>query len=76
MFVLLKDGYDNEFFFTCNEIKQGDVLRSLLLNSALGYAFDEWKEKLTNEDVLIDWQTKRLTNTRYADDIMSYGKCL
>ena len=42
---------------------------------SLGIAFEQWKMKLQTEGLYIG-QQKRLTNTRYADDILLYAKSL
>ena len=35
-----------------------------------------WKRRLRSEGILIHESMERLTNTRYADDILLYGKSL
>jgi len=57
-------------------IRQGDVLSPLLFNAALESAFRSWKTKLRNEDILLSPQHERLTNIRYADDIMLFSHSL
>ena len=39
-------------------------------------AFDAWKEKLQMQGMMIEDFVCRLTNTRYADDILLYAKNL
>jgi retron-type reverse transcriptase len=57
-------------------VKQGDVLSSLLFNAALESVFARWKERLTTQGWSVDGCSERLTNTRYADDILLYAKNL
>ena len=57
-------------------VRQGDVLSSLLFNAALETVFRNWKRRLTDQGWLISPEHERLTNTRYADDILIYGKSL
>ena len=57
-------------------VKQGDVLSPLLFNAALEAAFRNWKQKLTTHGLLLAAEAERLTNTRYADDCMIFGKSL
>ena len=57
-------------------VRQGDVLSSLLFNAALEAVFRNWKRRLVEHGWLISPDHERLTNTRYADDILLYGKTL
>ena len=57
-------------------VKQGDVLSSLLFNASLEMVFQRWKIPLGEHGWLINAQLERLTNTRYADDILLYAKSL
>ena len=57
-------------------VRQGDVLSSLLFNAALEMVFRKWKRRLADHGWLISPEHERLTNTRYADDILVYGKTL
>ena len=57
-------------------VKQGDVLSSILFNSGLELAFSSWKVRLGNHSWMIHANGHRLTNCRYADDIMVYAKTL
>ena len=57
-------------------VKQGDVISPILFNAGLELAFRKWKQRLTTEGWLLDGDGGRLTNTRYADDIMLYAKSL
>jgi len=56
--------------------KQGDVISPILFNAGLELAFSRWKQRLGTEGWLLDVTGGRLTNTRYADDIMIYAKSL
>ena len=57
-------------------VRQGDVPSSLLFNTALEAVFRNWKRRLVEHGWLISPDQERLTNTRYADDILLYGKTL
>ena len=57
-------------------VKQGDVISPMLFNAGLEKAMRSWKQRLTNHGILVSANSPRLTNTRYADDIMLYGKSL
>ena len=59
-------------------VRQGDVLSPLLFNAALESVIRKWKARLRNHG----WQLseldaqERLTNVRYADDLLIFGKSL
>ena len=57
-------------------VKQGDTLSAILFNCVLDIAFDTWRLSLANEGILIAHGLQRLTNIRYADDILLYAKSL
>ena len=57
-------------------VKRGDVISPLLFNVALEVAFEAWKERLTYHGILLAENAERLTNIRYADDVMLYAKSL
>ena len=57
-------------------MKQGDSLSSLLFNAALEGAFRKWKRRIGEAGWRIRMNFERLTNTRYADDILVYAKSL
>ena len=57
-------------------MKQGDVISPLLFNAALEVAFEAQKERLTYHGILLAENVERLTNIRYADDVMLYAKSL
>ena len=52
------------------------MLSAILFNSVLDLAFERWKLKLKDEGLFIAQGMPRLTNTRYADDILIYAKSL
>ena len=51
-------------------------MSAVVCNCALDIAFERWKQRLTAHGVLISEDFERLTNTRYADDILLYVKSL
>ena len=55
-------------------VKQGDVLSTMFFNAGLESAFREWQSKLTEHGLLLSIDRQRLTNVRYADDVMFFGK--
>ena len=57
-------------------VKQGDVISPILFNAGLELAFRRWKQRLGTEGWLLDDAGGRLTNTRFANDIMIYAKSL
>ena len=54
-------------------MKQGDVLSPSLFNAGLEHAFRNWKAKLRSQGLHVGLP-ERLTNVRYADDIVLYAK--
>ena len=56
------------------EVKQGDTFGAILFNCVLDVAFDEWRRSLDQEGLYIAQGVPRLTNIRYADDIILYAK--
>ena len=57
-------------------VKQGDVLSTILFNCVLDVAFENWLLELTSEGIFIHHSCIKLTNTRYADDILLYARSL
>ena len=57
-------------------VRQGDVVSSLLFNAVIEYVFQRWKRRLSYHGWLLFPGVERLTNTRYADDILLYAKSL
>ena len=55
-------------------VKQGDVLSSLLFNYILDFAMAKWKRRNPGCGILVGDPNERLTNSRYADDILIYAK--
>ena len=64
------------FFDILRGVKQGDVISSMLFNAGLEAAFRSWKRRLGYHGFLLDENMQRLTNTRYANDVMLYAKSL
>ena len=62
----------SEKFSSQRGVRQGDVLSPLLFNAVLEDAIRKWKLKLTNEGLRLGQDT-RLTNLRYADDLMIFA---
>ena len=46
----------------------------MLFNAGLEAAFSEWRLRLTSEGFLLSTGSSRLTNVRYADDVMLFAK--
>ena len=57
-------------------VKQGDVLSTLLFNCVLDIAFQRFKANLTHEGLFISNNQARVTNIRYADDILLFSNSL
>ena len=51
-------------------------MSAILFNCALDVVFEDWKTQLQNEGLYSESFHERLTNTRYADDILIYAKSL
>ena len=70
-------GNSKVFDILCG-VKQGDILSALLFNCVLDIAFEDWKTQLRDEGILVEntRHSERLTNTRYADDVLIYAKSL
>ena len=54
-------------------VKQGDVISAMLFNAGLEMAFRRWKLRLKEHGILLSAQHPRLTNLRYADDMMIFA---
>ena len=54
-------------------VKQGDVLSPALFNAGLEDVMASWKQRLTDHGVDVGL-AERLTNIRYADDILLFAK--
>ena len=59
-------------------VRQGDVLSLLLFNAVLQHAMEKWQHQLVDEGfaLSLDSTCPRLTNIRYADDLLLFGKSL
>lgn len=53
-----------------NGVKQDDTLSDFFFNYVMDRAFDVWKWRLQNQGIFIVHDLDRLSNIRYADDIM------
>ena len=56
-------------------VRQGDMLSPLLFNAALENVISKWKMCLHDHGIKLN-DTHRLTNLRYADDLLLFGKSL
>ena len=68
-------GVVGEHSFPINRgVRQGDVLSPLLFNAILGHAAEKWKQQLSEKGfaLLLDPTHPRLTNIRYADDLLLF----
>ena len=63
-------------FSVLRGVKQGDVLSAILFNCPFDLTFDKWKRRLSHEGLYVGYSLERLTNTRYADDVLLYAKSL
>ena len=64
---------ESRHFKIMRGVKQGDVLSAILFNCVLDIAFGNWKVQLEDEGIFIGDCRKRLTNTRYVDDVLLYA---
>ena len=64
------------WFLIRRGVKQGDVISPILFNAALEMGFRAWKRRLVQQGILLETDVERLTNIRYADDVMLYAKSL
>jgi hypothetical protein len=55
--------------------RKGDVISLLFFNANLEHALRQWKRTLKTNGFQIG-AVQRLTNVRYADDIMIHAKCM
>ena len=55
-------------------VKQGDVISSIIFNATIEFVFQRWKTRLRSHGWLLDSRYLRLTNIRYADDMMIFAK--
>ena len=52
------------------------MLSAIIFNYVLDIVFENWKVELAHEGLFSEGDIERLTNTRYADDILLYVKRL
>ena len=84
MIHTLKDLYsreegriDDQHCFPINRgVKQGDIVSPVIFNAALETAFKRWKHRLLHHGLLLNNGSSRITNIRYADDILRFVKSL
>ena len=57
-------------------VRQGDVLSSILFNCVVDVAFQRFKARLLDHGLYLRDHIERLTNIRYADDILLFGNSL
>ena len=79
--LLYKDQHgnvDSHRFQILRGVRQGDVLSPLLFNAVIEHAMEKWKKRLSSEGFALqaDDLVERLTNIRYADDILLFAKDL
>ena len=76
MFIYQTESANGSSSFSIKRgVKQGDILSAILFNCVLDLAFDAWKSRLTDEGIFIA-TGMRLTNSRYADDVLIYARSL
>lgn len=66
----------DETFPISRGVKQGDVISSVLFNCVIEMAFRRWKLRLWDHGWLLDSNSPRFTNIRYADDVLVAAKSL
>ena len=59
-----------------NELHIGNVISSLLFNAVIEYVFQRWKRRLSFHGWLLSPGVEKLSNTRYADNILVNVKSL
>ena len=71
----LSDGKD---FAISRGVRQGNILSPLLFNCVLEYTIKRWKAKLQDHGVKLsnDSASQRLTNIRFADDLIIFASNL
>ena len=70
-----KGSIDGKQFFDIQRgVKQGDTLSAMFFNVIIEEAFIQWKTKLTSEEWFLKENVCRLTNIRYADDMLLFAK--
>ena len=64
----------SQYFKINRGVKQGDVISAMLFNAGLECAFRRWKIRLHDHGILLASDIERLSNLRYADDMMIFAK--
>ena len=64
----------SEYFKINFGVKQGDVISAMLFNAGLECAFRKQKIRLHDHGILLATDSERLSNLRYAGDIMVFAK--
>ena len=68
---------NNSEFLISRGVRQGDVLSSIIFNAALELIFQRWKAQLNHHGWMLSGPNdERLTNARYADDMLLFAKSL
>ena len=63
-------------FDICRGVRQGDVLSPCLFNAALEAVIRRWKSQLGDRGLQLDPARERLTNVRFADDLLLFGSSM
>ena len=71
-----KSRNDSKEFFIGRWVKQGDKLSAIIFICVLDISFESWRARLHDHGLFLKFEFSRLTNTRYADDILLYARCL
>ena len=66
----------NASFSVRRGVRQGDILSPLLFNAAFELVLQRWKRRLQSHGILLPPSPVRLTELRYADDLLLFGKSL
>ena len=73
LYTAQRGAVDNCHFNIERGVRQGDVLSPMLFNSALESVMRRWKARLRNHGLLPSPEHERLTNLRYADDLLLFA---
>ena len=67
---------DSREFPISRGVKQGDTLSSLLFNAVIEAVFITWKTKISDHGWNLKDDAPKLTNIRYADDMLLFARNL